>query len=59
MTYPTGAVKHDPTTKAVAVRTLGAQDGPLAWGVMTVDHGGHYATDTDVADWLDVPITSE
>lgn len=57
MTYTTGSVKQDLTTKAVAVRTLGAEDGPLAWGVMTVDQGGHYATDADVADWPVVGAT--
>jgi hypothetical protein len=47
----------------------GIRNGLSAWlpglppatqpvGRMTLDHGGHYATDTDVAGWPDVPATA-
>lgn len=26
----------------------------MSWGVMTVGHGGHFASDAEVADWPDV-----
>jgi hypothetical protein len=26
----------------------------MAWGVMTIDRGGHYATDEEVQAWVDV-----
>jgi hypothetical protein len=46
-------VKQDPESLAVAVRT-DIPDEDKAWGVMTTDRGGHYATDEDVADWQDL-----
>lgn len=42
MSYDAGALKQDPVSAAVAVRTV-FDDGPLAWGVMTIDSGSHYA----------------
>jgi hypothetical protein len=54
-TYATGAVKQDPETKAVALRTdLPSEDGSMDWGVMTVNNGGHYASTEAVADWTDL-----
>ena len=38
---------------AVAVRTTAVDEG-RAWAVMTVDQGGHYATEAEVKDWQDV-----
>jgi hypothetical protein len=56
--YVTGWVKVDAAnTKAVAVRTDIATSNNLKdWGVMTVDHGGHYATWDDVAGWSDLAV---
>lgn len=51
--YLTGAVKRDPDTLAVAIRTT-AVDEQRAWAVMTVDRGGHYAAEAEVADWDDI-----
>ncbi len=53
--YPVGAVKRNPLTSAVAVRTniidaLNRKD----WGVMTVDQGGSYASWDDVSTWKDM-----
>jgi hypothetical protein len=51
-TYAVGAVKQDSESLAVAVKV---QDGlPGEWAVMIVDHGGHYATADEVADWPDI-----
>jgi hypothetical protein len=55
VTYPTGSVKQNPSDLSVAVRTAGAEDSPNAWGVMTVDRGGHFSPAADVADWPDLP----
>ena len=55
--YETGAVKQNPETKAVAVRTVFPDIPALAdrqWAVMTVDNGGHYCGDAVVADWPDL-----
>jgi hypothetical protein len=54
--YTTGALKRDPATMAVAVRT-NVPDDPYtghAWAVMTVDRGGHYAPWDEIATWDDV-----
>lgn len=48
-TYKPGAVKQDPESKAIAVYTN--RDN---WGVMTLDNGGHYASDADVESWPDL-----
>ena len=57
-TYAVGALKQDPDTQAVAVRTaIPDPNGNHDWGVMTTDHGGHYATWDEVAAWLDLPNT--
>ncbi len=53
MSYPTGSVKQNPADLSVAVRTAHA-DEDLSWGVMTLNHGGHYCGDDDVADWPDL-----
>jgi len=54
-TYETGAVKQDPVTKAVAVRTnIPDPDSNHDWGVMTVDRGGYYADYETVASWTDL-----
>lgn len=53
MTYPTGAVKRDPESLAVAIRTTAA-DEQRAWAVMTVDRGGHYAETSEVESWPDL-----
>lgn len=50
-----GAVKQDPATKAVAVRTNFIDPYyDHQWGVMTVDRGGHYASYDDVESWPDL-----
>lgn len=53
--YTTGAVRQDPLTLAVAVRT-NIPDPYLdhEWGVMTVDHGGHYASWDEVQNWTEL-----
>ena len=51
---PTGSPQRNGDTLAVALRTAFAEDSELAWGVMTVGHGGHFAGPAEVADWLDV-----
>ena len=53
MTYSVGSIKRDPETLAVAVRTEHPDDDK-AWGIMTVDNGGHYCAHVAVADWADV-----
>jgi hypothetical protein len=50
-----GAVKQDPDTLAIAVRTaLASEDGSMDWGVMTIDHGGYYTSSDEVAGWADL-----
>jgi hypothetical protein len=57
--YATGAVKQDPTTLAVAVRTdIPDVDYSHDWGVMTIEHGGHYATWDEVSTWDDLAVTA-
>jgi hypothetical protein len=52
--YATGAIKQDPDSLAVAVRTnIPDPDSDHDWGVMTVDRGGHYAGWDEVAGWAD------
>ena len=55
-TYLPGHVKHDPATKAVAVRTQFPEDvlPDLAWLVATVNLGARNAKTADVADWDDL-----
>lgn len=53
MTYSVGSIKRDPETMAVAVRTEHPDDDK-AWGIMTVDNGGHYCAHVAIADWADV-----
>lgn len=38
---------------SVAVRTAFANP-KMAWGVMHTQNGGHYASDEDVAGWIDL-----
>jgi hypothetical protein len=53
--YPVGAIKQDPVTKSVAIRT--APGMPLPWSVMTVNRGGYHATHQEVAEWVDFDNT--
>jgi len=56
--YITGALKQDPVTLAVAVRTnIPSVDGSFDWAVMTIDRGGHYARWEEIADWSNIPDT--
>lgn len=53
--YNTGAVKQDPASLAVAVRTnITDPDNNKDWGVMTVDRGGHYTNWDEVGGWPDI-----
>jgi hypothetical protein len=54
--YTAGWVKQDKvTTMAVAVRTnIVTNNNYKDWGVMTVDHGGYYATWDEVQTWADL-----
>lgn len=53
--YATGAVKQDPATLSVAVRTnIPAPYYDHEWGVMTIDRGGHYASYDEVQNWDDM-----
>jgi len=52
--FAMGAVKQDPNTLAVAVRTNFPDPYyDHQWGVMTVNAGGHYASYDEVKDWED------
>jgi hypothetical protein len=52
--YQTGALKQDPDTLAVAVRTNIPDPADMHdWGVMTVDRGGYYAGYDAVQNWTD------
>jgi hypothetical protein len=55
-TYTTGAVKQDPETKAIALRTTSPEDGPGAWGVMTVANGGCHVETSYVEEWADLEL---
>jgi hypothetical protein len=58
--YTTGSVKQDPTTLAVAVRTnIPDPYEDHAWGVMTIDRGGHYAGWDDVQNWTDLAASKD
>jgi hypothetical protein len=51
-TYKPGAIKQNPDTLAVAVKTapnVTAGD----WFVFNPVHGGHYSDTAEVADWPD------
>jgi hypothetical protein len=53
--YIAGAVKQNPDTLSVAVRTdLVDADNSHDWGVMTIEHGGHYTTWDEVSSWDDL-----
>ena len=54
MTYAVNAVKKDPDTGIVAVKT-GMTDPAQSWQiVMTSDGTTHFAADEDVAAWADL-----
>jgi hypothetical protein len=53
--YAEGAVKQNPDTLAVAVRT--APGLPREWAVMTTDLGGRYTTYDEVEAWVDMQPT--
>ena len=54
MTYAVNAVKKDPDTGIVAVKT-GMTDPGQSWQiVLTFDGSCHYAADADVAGWRDL-----
>ena len=53
--YVTGAVRQDPDSLAVAVRTdIVDPDSAHDWGIMTVDRGGRYAGWDEIAGWKDL-----
>lgn len=58
--YPTGAVKYDPVTKAVAIRTMLPDDekyGHQAWLAAYTDAlGAQFRSSVFVVDWVDVPV---
>jgi hypothetical protein len=58
--YTEGWVKQDTAaTNAVAVRTnIVTNNNFKDWGVMTIDHGGHYATWDEVQTWADITKAS-
>lgn len=53
--YPARTVKQS-ESGAVAVRRKTAAQDPMAWGVMTIDAGGHYASSAEVDEW---PVIAE
>jgi len=57
--YVTGTVLQNPNDFSIAVRTSAPEDPYTghAWGVMTIDRGGHYATWSEVKEWsvLNIP----
>lgn len=55
--YPTGSVKQDPETKAVALRTGAHMPGP--WLVATVGNGGHFADPYELERILGWPDLAE
>jgi hypothetical protein len=58
--YATGAIKYDPATKAVAIRTMLPDDekyGHQAWLAAYTDAlGAQFRTSDFVANWVDVPV---
>jgi hypothetical protein len=47
--------KNTTGTQAVAIRTnIETSNNYKDWGVMTIDHGGHYATWDEVQNWADL-----
>ncbi|BAX98846.1 hypothetical protein MSTE_03546 [Mycobacteroides stephanolepidis] len=48
--FPAKTVKQN-ADGHVAVRRNTAADDPMAWGVMTIDAGGHYASSAEVEEW--------
>lgn len=57
-TYLAGHVKRDPTSGAVAVRTVFPEDDPIlsgqAWLLATTARGAHFARTSDVESWDDL-----
>ena len=57
--YAVNAVKKDPATGIVAVKT-GSTDPLKAWlVVLTADGATHAVEDADVSSWLDLEPVSE
>ena len=57
--YPPGAIKRNTDTLSVAVRTsILDAEGRMAWFIASIDRGGWYASDADVADWPDLVLRS-
>lgn len=56
MSYNIGAVKRNPTTKNVAVRTGFDETGPQAWKVFDLNNDPWYVAEADLlaTDWTDV-----
>lgn len=54
----TGAIKRDPATGSVAIRThfdeANPQLAPMAWLVGSITMGSRQAPSTEVADWEDI-----
>lgn len=59
MSYAVNAVKKDPATGIVAVKT-GSTDPLKSWlVVLTADGATHPVEDADVSSWLDLEPVSE
>lgn len=56
--FPPKTIKQN-TAGDVAVRRNTPADDPMAWGVMTLANGGHYASSAQVADWPVVGTAGE
>jgi hypothetical protein len=54
--YRIGAIKRDPNTGSVALRTVAAASGDHAWLIATVNRGAHPADYDQVADWDDITL---
>lgn len=49
-------VRVSPDGNAVAIRGNAPVDSDTAWGVMHSQHGGHWASTAELADWI--PLTT-
>jgi len=54
-----GALKRDPDTGAIALRTSAGASGHHAWLIATVNRGAHVTEYERVADWDDITVPSE
>jgi len=52
-------IRVSPDEKSVAIRTIFPEDAFNAYGAMTADNGGHFATKDEVADWTPLKPESE